>query len=379
MKKKKSKLTWVIWLLVIALAAVLGLMAFKQWEYSQSADYYGSLRGWALQWLIPSASAEEAEPETIVQDSEALHSLVDALFAAAAGTTEAQEISARENMTDEEQLARNAANAEYRAAVLPWVKACFQPEGWTDADMEPEAVELGSCYEALRQNPLGQQYLQMLEPFGAADGESCFDISRRIARQWLGEIRPEKLRKINDDYQLWLYAPGTQIDYPVVQCSNNERYLNHLFDGRRNASGTLFIDCRNLTELRDPNTLVYGHHMRNESMFGTLVFYKEQAYYESHPYMLAISPEKVWLLELFAAYTTTSTDHCYDIALSGEADMLRFVSEAQRKSNFLSLVQVLPGDHLATLSTCAYTFENARYIAIARATPWWCAPVEGTV
>ncbi len=93
----------------------------------------------------------------------------------------------------------------------------------------------------------------------------------------------------------------------MVQCSDNERYLNKLFDGRRHSGGTLFVDYRNLTNLRDPNTLIYGHRMRNKRMFGTLVFYKEQAYYESHPYMLLIDDDQIWLLELFAGYTTA--DH----------------------------------------------------------------------
>ena len=369
MKKRKSRLIWVIWALIIALVAVAGLMAFKQWEYTQSADYYHSLRGQnrLMHWLIPSACAEE----TIVQDAEALRFLVESLFAAATGTTEADELAARKDMDEPAQLARSAANAAYRAQVLPWLKACFQPDGWADAAKEPAELDAQSAYEAMQQNPLGRQYLQLLEPFGGTDFATCFDVSRRICRQWVGEIDPVRLREINRHYEMWLYAPGTPIDYPVVQCSNNDRYLSKLFDGRRNSSGTLFIDYRNLDDLGDPNTLIYGHHMRNKSMFGTLVFYKEQAYYESHPYMLVMDEDQIWLVELFSGYTTTSTDHCYDIALSDDRDLQRFVAEAQRKSNFVSPVQVTAGDRLLTLSTCAYSFENARYIAIGRLTPWW--------
>ena len=376
MKKKRNVLKWVIWALVIVLAAVVALVVWKQWEYSQSADYYGSLRGKAkpFAWLVASASAEE---EVLVQDSETLHYLVESLFAAATGTTEADELAARENMDEAAELARSAENAQYRAITLPWLKASFQPEAWTEAAVVlPEGVELPvyspeQSYEAMQQNALGKAYLALLEPFGGTDFASCFDISQRICRQWLGEINHAKLRDINRHYEMWIYAPGTQIDYPIVQCSDNERYLNKLFDGRRNSGGTLFVDYRNLTNLRDPNTLIYGHHMRNQSMFGTLVFYKEQAYFEAHPYMLLIDDDQMWLVELFAGYTTTDQDHCYDIAISGEKDLQRFVQEAQHKSNFDAPVQVWPADHLVTLSTCAYSFENARYITIGRLSPWW--------
>jgi len=381
MKKQTSKLTWIIWALIIALLAVVGMMAFKQWEYSQSADYYNSLRGGrkSFSWLIAGASAEE---EALVQDREALHALVDSLFAAVTGTTEAEEIAARENMTEEQELARNAQNASYRAITLPWLKACFQPDEWEEVPRSaPEGVflpvySLEQSYSAMQQNALGKAFLSALEPFGGTDFASCIDISRRICRQWLNEIDHVMLKETNQHYEMWIYAPGTKIDYPIVQCSDNERYLNKLFDGRRNASGTLFIDYRNLTNLRDPNTLIYGHHMRNESMFGTLVFYKEQVYFESHPYMLLIDDDQIWLLEMFAGYTTTSDDHCYDIAISDKRDLQRFVDAAVHKSNFASAVEVWPTDRLVTLSTCAYSFENARYITIGRIVPWWIKPEE---
>lgn len=374
MKKKKQILPCIIAVLIIALLAVVGLMVYKQLEYSQSADYYQSLRGkhQPFSWLIASACAEE----TIVQDAQALHALVDSLFAAAAGTTEADEAAATETMTEEEKAQRSAENAAYRAQTLPWLQACFQPDGWLPGTADAPAYTAEQSYLAMQQNALGRQYLQQLQPFGGTDFASCFDVSQKICRQWMSEIDHAALREINRHYEMWMYAPGTPIDYPVVQCSDNERYLNKLFDGRRNSGGTLFIDYRNLTRLRDPNTLVYGHHMRNESMFGTLVFYKEQAYYEAHPWILLMDDENVWLAELFAGYTTNDQDHCYDIAISGEKDQQRFVSEAVRKSNFASPVQVQPRDRLITLSTCAYSFQNARYITIGRIVPWWIKPEE---
>ena len=72
----------------------------------------------------------------------------------------------------------------------------------------------------------------------------------------------------------WLFAEGTNVDYPVVQTDNNDYYLTHLYNGEANASGALFLDYRNNGLFMDQNTVIYGHHMQNGSMFGSLNLYK---------------------------------------------------------------------------------------------------------
>jgi len=211
---------------------------------------------------------------------------------------------------------------------------------------------------------------------GAEDMDACLALTKEICAQWMTEIDHEMLAEMNGDYRCWIYAPGTQIDYPVVQGEDNSRYLKRLFNGERNSAGTLFVDYRNLPDFQDPNTLIYGHHMRNDSMFGTLTDYAEQTYYEGHPIMLVMTPDEIFLLEIFAGYTTSDKDHCYDIAISDEEDMAAFIEEAVRKSDFVSGVQVQTTDRLVTLSTCAYAFEDARYILIGRIVPVWDAGME---
>ena len=191
-------------------------------------------------------------------------------------------------------------------------------------------------------------------------------MTRQLCRAWMAEVDHEALAAMNGDYACWLYAPGTQIDYPVVHGEDNSRYLSTLFNGEKNASGTLFIDYRNLADFADPNTLIYGHHMRNDSMFGQINDYQEQAFYAAHPYMLVMSGKEIAVIEVLAGYTTSSSDHCYDIAISDEEDMEAFVETARGKSDFTSGVEVSGSDRLVTLSTCAYAFENARYIVIGR-------------
>ncbi len=93
----------------------------------------------------------------------------------------------------------------------------------------------------------------------------------------------EALRKENGDVVGWLYCEDTPINYPIVQSEDNDYYLRRLLDSTWNIAGTIFMDYRNAPDFSDWNTIIYGHNMNNDSMFGTLQDYKKQAYYEEHP------------------------------------------------------------------------------------------------
>ena len=81
----------------------------------------------------------------------------------------------------------------------------------------------------------------------------------------------------------WIEIPGLSISYPVVQGTDNAYYLHHLFTGEYNSSGSIFADWHNQPDFADPNTIVYGHNMKNGSMFGTLSHYQDQALWEASP------------------------------------------------------------------------------------------------
>ena len=342
-----------------------------------------------LMLLTGCAWAEEAA----LLPREELHAAIEQLFAAAAGTTEAEEKAARKGQGKEALQQRNDEQAAYRTETLPWLMEAFVPaevaaedpamlpeptavpEDWAQAQ-EEKRLALTAAYEAMMGNPQGAAYLALLAPLGGTDMDSCLAVTQELCRAWMDEIDHVALLEMNGDYTCWLYCAGMNIDYPVVHGADNDRYLSTMFNGEKNASGTLFIDYRNLPDFQDPNTLIYGHHMRNEGMFGQLDEFAAQAFYASHPYMLVMSGKEISILELFAGYTTSSTDHCYDIAISDEEDMARFVAEAKRKSNFATAVEMLPTDRLITMSTCAYSFENARFIVIGRLLPLWQLPED---
>ncbi len=326
---------------------------------------------WLLMLCLTCGFAVAESDEAQIQR----HEWVESMFRAAVGTTFEDETALRAGMTDEEIAARNAELAAYRADTVNWLLMAFEAEedGATVAEaavdddaamLEAQAIQL--AWDRFLGNEYGQIWTQTLKNLGAETAVDGLKLSREICAEWLAEIDAARLTEINADYSCWIYAPDSPIDYPIAHGADNEYWLHRLFDGSRNAAGTLFIDYRNLPDFQDPNTLIYGHHMRNDSMFGTLDHYEQPGYYDAHPWMLVIARDETYLVEVLAGYTTSKKDHCYDIAISDESDKQKFIDEAKAKSDFQSPTEINPGDALITLSTCAYAFENARYIVIGK-------------
>jgi len=174
-----------------------------------------------------------------------------------------------------------------------------------------------------------------------------------------------ELAAINPDVKAWINIFGTNINYPVVQTDNDTTYLKRTFEGKTNTAGCLFFSQYN-DLFNDANTVIYGHHMRNGSMFQNLVKYGDEEFFNSHRLGLLYTPGKTYWLEIIAAYITPAD--------SG-FDQVIFDSEEAEKNYFRTLLE--RDDHeiaysvdelgpILTLSTCTYEYNNARYIVQAR-------------
>lgn len=168
------------------------------------------------------------------------------------------------------------------------------------------------------------------------------------------------LQQENEDIVAWIYSENTPINYPVVQSDDNVFYLRKMINGEYNIAGTIFMDFRNDPNMSDNNTIIYGHNMQNDTMFGTLQDYKKQEYYDEHKIMYLFTSDKQYKIELFAGYTIPVESDIYDMAKLDQED----IEEAMRKSDFKSDVIVSAEDKIITLSTCAYEYEGARYIVM---------------
>lgn len=131
---------------------------------------------------------------------------------------------------------------------------------------------------------------------------------------------------MNPDVIAWIDIPGLSISYPVVQGTDNAYYLHHLFTGEYNSSGSIFTDCHNRPDFTDQNTILYGHNMKNGSMFGTLSHYQDQALWEASPYFCLYVPERWLKYQIFSCYAGYVGSEAYTYAFPEETDFQTFLN-----------------------------------------------------
>ena len=164
------------------------------------------------------------------------------------------------------------------------------------------------------------------------------------------------------------YPVVYEINYPVVQGADNQYYLKHLFNGKWNSSGCIFLDSRNTPDFSDRHSIIYGHHMKNGTMFSGLTEYKKQEFYDAHPTVLLLTPEKNIRIEIFAGYVAGVSDKAWEIALGSDKEFGDWLEAAEERSCFESEVPFAVTDRIVTLSTCSYEFDNARFVLVGRIT-----------
>ena len=175
----------------------------------------------------------------------------------------------------------------------------------------------------------------------------------------------EALWKLNPDVVGWIYIPDTTVNYPIVQGETNDTYLYHLFNGVYNRSGSIFMDFRNAADYTDANTIIYGHHMGDGTMFADIVKYKKQAYYDAHPTGFLFTPDQTFELTFFTAYVTDTTDDAWCMNFSSDEDYADWLRDSAARSEFRAGILPTLSDQLLTLSTCTYEFDDARFVLVA--------------
>lgn len=183
----------------------------------------------------------------------------------------------------------------------------------------------------------------------------------------------EALKAVNEDVIGWIYCEDTVIDYPVLRGSDNDYYLHHTYDRKSGVSGSIFVDTNNRPGFVDSNTVIYGHHMKNKSMFATISNWAEQEYYEEHPVMWLLTPEQDYKIVLFSEYTTSAYSDTYVMYPEACPEMDEYLKKAAENSNFKADIQTNgeldSNARYVLLSTCAYVFDNARDVLHGKLVP----------
>lgn len=156
----------------------------------------------------------------------------------------------------------------------------------------------------------------------------------------------------------WLYIPDSSINYPIMQSGDNDFYLHHAYDGSSLKSGSIFLDFRCENRFMNPVNIVYGHNMRNGSMFAGVMKFADSAYFDSHRYGWIATPETVYRIDFFSCAKADMNDELYD----GSTLINEWLSHLYDVSVVLETSDFSGNDRFISLSTCSYEFENARTI-----------------
>ncbi len=185
----------------------------------------------------------------------------------------------------------------------------------------------------------------------------------------------ESLKAQNKEFKAWIAVPGANISLPVVQTSNNDKYLKTGFNGKWLSGGTAFIDYQNKAAFSDMNTVIYGHNMRDGSMFGKIKNYKSLDTYKKNPLIYVYTENENYVYKIYSVFLTSavkSDDNGYVFAynfinLSSSDNFASFMEEVKLRSYYNTGVDYVEGDKIITLSTCDRTvMKNGRLVMIGR-------------
>ena len=170
------------------------------------------------------------------------------------------------------------------------------------------------------------------------------------------------LKAVNPDVVAWIVIPGLDVSYPVVQGEDNAYYLHHLFTGEANSSGSIFVDCHNQPDFMDQNTIIYGHNMKNGSMFGTLDAYQDAAFWEDNPCFSIYVPGMFYEYRIFSCYAGKAGGTAYTYEFPEADDFKGFLEDIIGYAGYQTGVTVTEKDQVVTLSTCVNSSRSYRYI-----------------
>lgn len=188
-------------------------------------------------------------------------------------------------------------------------------------------------------------------------------------------LKYQELSSMNPDFAGWLKIDGTMVDYPVMYTPEDiQYYIRRDFYGKDSVSGTPFIG--DSCDADSPSVIIYGHNMKNGSMFGSLDRYAEKSYWEEHKELQFDTPEEVRRYEVFAAFRTRLLNdgeegfRYYEyVGNLGKEAFDDFVREAAAASAYDTGIVPEYGDQLVILSTCSYHTANGRFVVAARRLP----------
>jgi sortase B len=238
-------------------------------------------------------------------------------------------------------------------------------------------------YSELQAQNQAEQLKEQLETMYRSDLEAVPQVKMLDVRsdpkgvEPISLINPEsdsfmKVKELNADIVGWIRIDGTKVNYPVVQYSDNDRYLHTDALGRPSKHGSIFVDYRFKLQQPQRSLILYGHHMLDGSMFGDLTKYKDRGFYESHPEIFFGLEGREQRWRVFSVYTIDAAKEGLDYTYSSDqiyADaLLRYHRRSLHPSNRYDVPRHL--DEVLTLVTCSNESEDSRLVIHAVKSPF---------
>jgi sortase B len=177
----------------------------------------------------------------------------------------------------------------------------------------------------------------------------------------------DAMREQNSDIYAWIYVPGTSVDYPVLQkADDDDYYLKHNLDGSSGYPGCIYTQTKNSKDFTDYITVLYGHNMKDGTMFKSLHNYSDSAFFENNRYIFVYTPEKVLVYEIFAAVRFGNGNVLLDYDMNSKMDRTQFISDLVNNRSMTDVVDekiaVDKDSHIITLSTCLDDSAKNRWL-----------------
>lgn len=188
--------------------------------------------------------------------------------------------------------------------------------------------------------------------------------------QYESPIDFEELWKTNEEIYAWIQIPGTDIDYPIAQRADDDAYyLNHTIEGTEGLPGSIYTEAINSKDFTDFNTVIYGHNMKNGSMFAGLHKYEDEEFFKENPYVYIYLPDKTLKYQIFAAVVFADRHIMYNFNYNTTEGRQRFLDEIMgvrtMESRFDEAVEVGTDSNIITLATCIGSQPDNRWLVEA--------------
>ena len=180
------------------------------------------------------------------------------------------------------------------------------------------------------------------------------------------KINFEELKSKNSDTVAWLKVENTNIEFPVVKANDNSYYLTHNFNKEDNSAGWIFADYKNKFNGKDKNIVIYGHNMRDNSMFGSLknVIKEEWHNNENNKYIILATENEYSIYEVFSVYQIEKEDYYIKTDFNSDKEFEEFLQKVKERSIKDFNIDISKENSILTLSTCA---NNNKYRVVLHA------------